>query len=150
MPDIALLRACWWGMLHAIGMFGMGDLTNEEKIVTADQQAWFGIGEVVMAGTLAGIIAVPSGFWFAARTDLPLAFIGATVLFLPIFVFLPRLIRYAMEVDTDAVLDAFGKNGQVKRVFWTLFITMAGLVLTDVLDPAMAQEVVGIIAALVP
>jgi hypothetical protein len=38
----------------------------------------------------------------------------------------------------------------VKRVFWTLFITMAGLVLTDVLDPAMAQEVVGIIAALVP
>jgi hypothetical protein len=31
-----------------------------------------------------------------------------------------------MEVDTDAVLDAFGKNEQVRKVFWTLFITTAG------------------------
>lgn len=40
-----------------------------------------------MAGVLAGIIAVPAGIWFAGRTELSLAFIGAAVLFLPLFVF---------------------------------------------------------------
>ena len=37
------------------------------------------------------------------------------------------------------------KNEQVKKVFWTLFIPMAGLVLAQVLDPATAQQIVGII-----
>jgi len=31
-----------------------------------------------------------------------LAFIGATVMFLPIFVFLPKLIQRAMKADTAA------------------------------------------------
>ena len=91
MPDLTLLRAFWWGVLHAIGMFGMfgmDNLTSEEKIVTADQQAWFCCGEVVMAGIIAGVIAVPAGLWFATQADQPLAFIGAAVLFLPLFVFL--------------------------------------------------------------
>ncbi|MFA5267144.1 MAG: hypothetical protein WC379_04165 [Methanoregula sp.] len=69
-----------------------------------------------MAALLAANIAVPAFFWFAGITALPLAFIGAAVLFLPLFVFLPRIIRYAMKADTDAVLDAFGKNEQVKKV----------------------------------
>ena len=43
------------------------------------------------------------------------------------------------------ILLAFGKSEQVKRVFWTLFIVMAGLVLARVVDPATAQQVVGII-----
>jgi hypothetical protein len=150
MINLIPLRTFWWGVLHAIGMFGLQDLTNEEKIVTADQRAWFSLGEVVMAGFLAGSIAVPAGLWFATRTELPPAFIGTAVLFLPLFVFLPRLVRSAMAVDTDAVLEAFGKNDQVKKVFWTLFITTAGLVLTDVLDPAMAHQIVGILAGLVP
>ena len=75
------------------------------------------------------------GIFMAGRTEISLAFIGAAVLFLSLFVFLPKLIQQAMNADTDAAIDAFGKNEQVKRVFWTLFISMAGLVLAQVLDP---------------
>ena len=66
------------------------------------------------------------------------------------FVFLPRLVRYAMQVDTDAVLDAFGKNEQVRKVFWTLFITTAGLVLVQVVDPVTAEKIVGMLAGIIP
>ena len=31
-----------------------------------------------------------------------------------------------MKADADAVIDAFGKNKQVKKVFRTLFVAMAG------------------------
>ena len=31
--------------------------------------------------------------------------------------------------DVDAAIEAFGKNEQVKKVFWALFVAMAGLVL---------------------
>ena len=153
MPDLTLLRAFWWGVLHAIGMFGMfgmDNLTSEEKIVTADQQAWFCCGEVVMAGIIAGFIAVPAGLWFATQADPPLAFIGAAVLFLPLFVFLPRLVRYAMEVDTDAILDAFGKNEQVRKVFWTLFVATAGLVLVQVVDPSTAEQIMRMLSGMIP
>jgi len=150
MPDLASLRAFWWGVLHAIGMFGMGDLTEEEKIEGAERRAWFSVGEVTMAGILAGSIAVPAGFWFAAIAPLPLAVIGGSVLFLPLFVFLPLLIRSAMKADTDAVLDAFGKNEQVHKVFWTFFMAFAGLVLAQVVDPAAAEEIVETLAGIVP
>ncbi|MGD0079822.1 MAG: hypothetical protein ABSB80_04130 [Methanoregula sp.] len=146
-----LLRTFWWGVLHAIGMFDLAELTSTGKDTDlAEQRAWFGLGEVCMAGVLAGIIAVPAGIWFAGRTELPLAFIGAAVLFLPLFVFLPRLVRYVMNADTDAVLDAFGKNEQVKKVFWALFAATAALVLAQVVDPATAQKIVGIITGLIP
>jgi hypothetical protein len=145
------LRTFFWGVLHAIGLFDLADLTNTEKDADlAEHRAWFGLGEVCMAGSLAGTIAVPAGCWFAGRTELPLAFIGAAVLFLPLFVFLPRLIRYAMDADTDAVLVAFGRNEQVRKVFWALFIPTAGLVLAQVVDPATAQKIVGIIVGMVP
>ncbi|MFA5269374.1 MAG: hypothetical protein WC379_15510 [Methanoregula sp.] len=101
-----------------------------------------------MASLLAGSIAVPAGFWFATITALPLAVIGAAVMFLPLFVFLPRLIRYAMKSDTDDVLDAFGKNEQVKKVFWTFFIATAGLVLAQVVDPATAQEILRLLTGM--
>jgi hypothetical protein len=103
-----------------------------------------------MAALLAGNIAVPAGFWFAGITALPLAFIGTAVLFLPLFVFLPRLIRFAMKADTDAVLDAFGKNEQIKKVFWALFTATAGLVLTKVVDPATAERIARMIAGIIP
>jgi F0F1-type ATP synthase assembly protein I len=131
-------------------MFGAGSLSNEEKITGAERQAWFCLGETVTAAILAATLAVPAGFWFAGFTALPLAVIGGAVLFLPLFVFLPRLIRYAMKADTDAVLDSFGKNEQVKKVFWTFFIATAGLVLAQVLDPDTAQRIVGMIAGIVP
>jgi len=33
----------------------------------------------------------------------------------------------------------------IKKVFWTLFVTMAGLVLARVVDPVTAQQVVGML-----
>ena len=61
------------------------------------------------------------------------------------FVFLPKIMQQAMRADADAAIEAFGKNEQVKRVFWTLFVAMAGLVLARVVDPVTAQQVVEII-----
>jgi hypothetical protein len=60
------------------------------------------------------------------------------------------MIRYAMKVDTDAVLDAFGKNEHVRKVFWAFFIVMAGLVLAQVVDPVAAEKIVGLLAGIVP
>jgi hypothetical protein len=64
---------------------------------------------------------------------------GCWKLFLPLFIFLPRLIRYAMKVDTDAVLDAFGKNEQIRKVFWA-----------QVVDPATANQIAGMITGIFP
>ena len=101
-----------------------------------------------MAAILAGTFAAPVGIYMAGRTDASLAFIGAAILFLPLFVFLPKLIQRAMKADTDATIEAFGKNEQVKKVFWTFFISMAGLVLARVVDPATAQQIVGLITGM--
>jgi hypothetical protein len=67
-------------------------------------------------------------------------------MFLPLFVFMPKLVQCAMKAD--AVIDAFGKNEHVKKVFQTLFVAMAGLVLARVVDPVTAQQVVGIITGM--
>ncbi|NTV00958.1 MAG: hypothetical protein HGA55_07555, partial [Methanoregulaceae archaeon] len=131
--------------------FDPAGLTNDEKPQDmAEYRTWFCLGETCMASLLAATIAVPAGVWFAGLTVLPLAFIGAAVLFLPLFIFLPRLIRSAMKADTDAVLDAFGKNEQTRKVFWALFAATAGLVLAQVVDPKIAQEFAGIIAGIIP
>jgi hypothetical protein len=45
-------------------------------------------------------------------------------------------------------LQCFGKNEQVKKVFWTLFVAMAGLILARVVDPVTAQQVVGMITGM--
>jgi hypothetical protein len=149
LPDA--IRTFSWGVLHAIGMFDPAGLTNEEKAQDmAEFRTWFCVGETCMAALLAADIAVPAGFWFAGITAPPLAFIGAAVLFLPLFVFLPRFIRSAMKVDADAVLDAFGKNEQIRKVFWALFAATAGLVLAQVVDPKTAQEFVRVIAGIAP
>ena len=140
------LRTLCRGVLHAIGMFDPAVMTEEENAEDpAEYRTWFCLGETGMAALLALNIAVPAFFWFAGMTALPLAFIGATVVFLPVFVFLPKLIRYAMKADTDAVLEAFGKNEQVKKVFWSVFIVLAGLVLAEVADPATAQAILAAI-----
>jgi hypothetical protein len=134
------------GVLHAIGMFDPAVMTEEEKAEDpAEYRTWFCLGETCMAALLAMNLAVPAFFWFAAIAPLPLAFIGAAVLFLPVFVFLPKLIRYAMKADSDAVLEAFGKNEQVKKVFWSIFIILAGLVLAQVVDPVTVQAILAAI-----
>jgi hypothetical protein len=82
-----------------------------------------------MAGLLAACLAVPAFFWFAGLAEPSLAFIAAVLIFLPAFVFLPKLIRKAMDAETGAVLMAAGKNEQVRKVFWGIFAALAGLVL---------------------
>jgi len=65
-----------------------------------------------------------------------------------IFLFLPKLIQRAMKADVDAIILAFGKNEQVKKVFWTLFVAMAGLMLARLVDPGTAQQIIGVIAGM--
>ena len=140
-------HAVWYGMLNTLGIFDLTALTNEERLNYSDKRHYFWFGEVGMAAMLAGVFAVPVGIFLAGRAEITLAFIGAAVLFLPLFVFLPKLMQQAMKADADAAIEAFGKNEQVKRVFWTLFVAMAGLVLARVVDPVTAQQVVGVIGS---
>jgi hypothetical protein len=141
-------HAVWYGMLNTLGIFDVSTLTDAENVNYAQKKHYFWFGEVGMAGILAGSIAVPAGIWFAGQTEISLAFIGAAVLFLPLFVFMPKLIQWGMKADTEAAINAFGKNDQVKKVFWTLFVAMAGLLLARVVDPVTAQQVVGIITGM--
>ncbi len=83
--------------------------------------------------------AIPLGIFLAGRAEISLAFIGAAVLFLPLFVFMPKLIQRGMKADTDAVIDAFGKNEQVKKVFWTCSSRCPGWC-RQVVDPVTAQQ----------
>ena len=138
-------HAVWYGMLNTLGIFDLSALTDFERLNYAEKRHYFWFGEVGMAAVLAGVFAVPLGIFMAGQTDMSLAFIGAAVLFLPLFVFLPKMIQRAMKADTDAAIEAFGKNEQVKKVFWTLFISMAGLVLARVVDPVTAQQIVGMV-----
>jgi hypothetical protein len=141
-------HAIWYGMLNTLGIFDVSTLTDAENVNHAQKKHYFWFGEVGMAGILAGSIAVPAGIFLAGRAEISLAFIGAAVLFLPLFVFMPKLVQCAMKADADAAIEAFGKNEQVKRVFWTLFVAMAGLVLARVVDPVTAQQVVGMITGM--
>jgi hypothetical protein len=138
-------HAVWYGMLNTLGIFDLSALTNTEQLNYSDKRHYFWFGEVGMASMLAGVFAVPLGIFLAGRAEISLAFISAAVLFLPLFVFLPKLIQRGLHADVDAVIEAFGKNEQVKKVFWTLFVAMAGLMLARVVDPVTAQQVVGII-----
>ena len=139
-------HAVWYGMLNTLGIFDLSVLTDIERLTYAGKRHYFWFGEVGMAAILAGVFAVPLGIFMAGWTEITLAFIGAAVLFLPLFVFLPKIMQRAMKADADAAIEAFGKNEQVKRVFWTLFVAMAGLVLARIIDPVTARQIVGIIS----
>jgi hypothetical protein len=102
---------------------------------------------MTLCAAFSGFNTSPYNFLLSA---LPLAFIGAAILFLPLFIFLPRLIRSAMKADTDAVLEVFGKNGQTRKVCRALFVATAGLVLAQVVDPKAAQKIAEVLAGLVP
>jgi len=60
------------------------------------------------------------------------------------------VIQRGILVDAHAVVDAFGKNEQVVKVIWALVIAITGLMITKVLDPGMAQQVVGVLATGAP
>ena len=141
-------HAVWYGMLSTLGIFDIAALTDAERLNYAEKRHYFWFGEVGMAAILAGIFAVPLGIFLAGKAGITLAFIGAAVLFLLLFVFLPKIIRWAMNADPDPVIAAFGKNEHVKKVFWALFAAMAGLVLARAVDPVTAQQVARVIAGL--
>jgi hypothetical protein len=141
-------HAVWYGMLSTLGIFDLSVLTAAEQENYAEKRHYFWFGEVGTAALLAGLFAVPLGIFLAGRAEITLAFVGAAVLFLPLFVFLPKLIRWAMKADADAVITAFGKNEQTKKVFWAVFAAVAGMVLARILDPATAQQLVGLITGM--
>ncbi len=138
-------HAVWYGMLNTLGIFDLGVLTDAEQQNYAEKRHYFWFGEVASAAALAAAFAVPVGLFLAERTGIAAAFTGAMFLFLPLFIFLPKLIRQAMKTDEEAMIALLGKNEQVKRVFWSLFLALAGLVLAQVMEPALARQVVGIL-----
>ena len=141
-------HAVWYGVLNTLGIFEVADLTPAEVENYAEKRHYFWFGEVAMAAGIAGTFAIPVGIFFAGMTEITLAFIGAAVLFLPLFVFLPKIIQRGMKTDPEIVIAAFGKNEQIKKVFWTLFAAMAGLVLARMVNPVTAQQIIGIITEL--
>ncbi len=84
-------HAVWYGMLNMLGIFDLSVLTDAERLNYAEKRHYFWFGEVGMAVMMAGVFAVPLGIFLAGRAEITLAFIGAAVLFLPLFVFLPKL-----------------------------------------------------------
>lgn len=46
-----------------------------------------------------------------------------------------------LHTDTDTILLLFGKNEQTKKVFWSVFIVLAGFALAQVVDPQTAQAI---------
>jgi hypothetical protein len=143
-------HAVWYGMLNMLGIFDLSVLTDAERENYAEKRHYFWFGEVGMAAIMAGMFAVPLGIFLAGRAEITLAFIGAAVLFLPLFVFLPKLIQRGMKADADAAIEAFGKNEHFRKIFWTVFVAMAGLVLARVLDPVTAQQIITLTTSGVP
>jgi len=144
----AVLHAVWYGMLSTLGIFDAGALDEAEKAVYKEKRHCFWFGEVATAAALAGAVAAPVGSILAVKAGPALAFTATAVLFLPLFVFLPKLLKRALAADTDAVISMFGKNEQVQRVFWGIFAVFAGLVLAETLDPAAAQNILAILAGM--
>ena len=99
---------------------------------------------------LAGICVVPVGILLNARAGAAFAFTGAAMIFQLLFIFLPKLIRQAMKTDTETILEVFGKNEQFRKVFWTVFVALAGLILAQVVDPATADSFARMLAGVIP
>ena len=145
LADTEEQHAAWYGILSTLGIFDPSALTDGEKEAYARRRYCFWFGEVVSAAALAGIFAVPLGMLLGLRGGTAAAFTGAALIFLLLFVFLPKLLRAAMKTDTETILELFGKNEQFRKVFWAVFLALAGLVLAQTADPATAQAVLGIL-----
>jgi hypothetical protein len=95
-------------MLNTLGIIDVSTLTDAEHVNYSQKKHYFWFGEVGMTSILAGSIEVPAGIWFAGQTEISLVFIGAAILFLPLFVFLPKLMQRGIKADTEVVINAFG------------------------------------------
>jgi hypothetical protein len=83
--------------------------------------------------------------WVAAEAEISPAFIGAVVLFLLLFVFLPKLVLRGMKADPQAAIVAFGKNEPVNKSVLDSVRCNGREELARVVDPVTAQQVVGIL-----
>ncbi|RPI35894.1 MAG: hypothetical protein EHM53_13255 [Methanoregulaceae archaeon] len=142
------LHAAWYGVLSTIGIFDPAILSEPEREAYSQRRHYFWFGEVASAAVLAGVFAVPAGIFLDEKTGTATAFTGAAMIFLLLFIFLPKLIRQAMKTDTETILEVFGKNEQFRKVFWTVFVALASLVLAQVVDPETARLVVGAITGM--
>jgi len=138
----------WYGTLNTLGIFDPAVLGHEEQEACTANRRYFWFGEVASAAALAGMITVPLGKSLAGWTGNMLSFAIAAMLFLLLFVFLPKLIRQGTMADTETIVQLFGKNEQIRKVFWSVFIILAGLVLAQIVDPATAQQIIGILTGL--
>ena len=86
-------HAIWYGMMNTLGIFRMDRLVPEDLAVYTRQPHYIWLGEGGMAAVLAGVFVMPAGCYLAGRTGIALAFIVAMVVFMPLFVFLPKLIQ---------------------------------------------------------
>ena len=140
-------HAAWYGMLNTLGIFDLSALTDIERLTYAEKRHYFWFGEVEMAAILAALHGPRSGSTWRAGPNEPCIYWRCGPI--PAILRVPaELIQRAMKADTDAAIEAFGKNEQVKKVFWTFFIGMAGLVLARVVEPVIAQQIVGLITGL--
>ena len=146
--DMQELLAAWFGMLNTVGIFDPAALTDPERAIYAERRDYFWFGEVASAAALAGTFTVPAGMFLAEKSGSLLSFTIAAMIFLLLFIFLPKLIRQAVKTDTETILSLFGKNEQFGKVFWTVFIALAGLVLAQVVDPATAQEILRLLTGM--
>jgi hypothetical protein len=142
------MHAAWYGILNTVGIFDPAVLTSSELANYAERRHYFWFGEVASAAGLAGIFAVPAGIILGTAAGKAFAFTGSAMIFLLLFIFLPKLIRQAMKADTEAILTTFGRNEQFRKVFWAVFVTLAGLVLAQVVDPTTAQVILGLITGM--
>lgn len=145
LADAGELHAVWYGILSTLGFFDPAALTDGEKEAYARRRSCFWFGEVVSSAALAGIFSVPLGMLLCLKGGTAAAFTGAALIFLLLFVFLPKLIRIAMKTDTEMILELFGRNEQFRKIFWTVFLALAGLVLAQVVDPQTAQEILALL-----
>ncbi|MDD1704855.1 MAG: hypothetical protein LUP97_06495 [Methanoregula sp.] len=82
-----------------------------------------------------------------AHLPIVLLIVPVALLLLALFIFLPKIFRKGMGEETDAAIDAFGKNEHLRKIFRALFVAVVGLVMTQVFDPGTVQEMVKIITA---
>jgi hypothetical protein len=146
--DTEELHAAWYGILNTVGIFDPATLSDPERDAYAERRHYFWFGEVASAAVLAGIFAVPAGMILDAKAGGAPAFTGAAMVFLLLFIFLPKLIREAMKTDAETILTLFGKNEQFRKVFWTVFIALAGFILTQVADPDTAQVIIRVLTGM--
>jgi hypothetical protein len=143
--DMQELRAAWFGMLNTVGIFDPAILSDPERTIYSHRSDYFWFGEVASAAALAGMFTVPLGMSLTGKTGSLPAFTVAAMLFLLLFVFLPKCIRKGMNTDTDTIILLFGKNERAKKVFWSVFIVLAGFVLAQIVDPGTAQAVLRVL-----